>query len=53
MTNRWQSIMPSSNPKLAEDGITSAGWASFLQAVVEAGLAVDGHGPFARKARAD
>jgi len=25
-----------------EDGLTSAGWASFLQAVVEAGLAVDG-----------
>jgi putative DNA methylase len=29
----------------AKDGITSAGWASFLQAVVEAGLAVDGTWP--------
>lgn len=29
----------------AEDGITSAGWASFLQAVVDAGLAVDGTWP--------
>lgn len=28
-----------------EDGITSAGWASFLQAVVDAGLAVDGTWP--------
>jgi putative DNA methylase len=27
------------------DGITSAGWSSFLQAVVEAGLAVDGTWP--------
>jgi putative DNA methylase len=29
----------------AEDGITSSGWASFLQAVVESGLAVDGTWP--------
>lgn len=29
----------------AEDGITSPGWASFLQAVVDAGLAVDGTWP--------
>ncbi|MER9240678.1 DUF1156 domain-containing protein [Mesorhizobium sp. M0633] len=29
----------------AEEGITSAGWASFLQAVVDAGLAVDGTWP--------
>jgi len=29
----------------AEDGITSAGWASFLQAVVDAGLAVNGTWP--------
>lgn len=29
----------------ALDGITSAGWASFLQAVVDAGLAVDGTWP--------
>ena len=29
----------------AEDGVTSAGWASFLQAVVDAGLAVDGTWP--------
>ena len=29
----------------AEDGITSAGWASFLQAVVDAGLSVDGTWP--------
>ena len=28
-----------------EDGITSAGWASFLQAIVDAGLAVDGTWP--------
>ncbi|ESX54674.1 hypothetical protein X760_27780 [Mesorhizobium sp. LSHC422A00] len=27
------------------DGVTSAGWASFLQAIVEAGLAVDGTWP--------
>ena len=29
----------------AADGITSAGWASFLQAVVSAGLAIDGTWP--------
>lgn len=29
----------------AQDGITSAGWASFLQAVVDAGLAIDGTWP--------
>jgi putative DNA methylase len=29
----------------AEDGITSAGWASFLQAIVDAGLIVDGTWP--------
>lgn len=29
----------------AEDGVTSAGWASFLQAVVDAGLSVDGTWP--------
>ena len=29
----------------AEDGITSAGWASFLQAVVDAGLSIDGTWP--------
>ena len=29
----------------AQDGVTSAGWASFLQAVVDAGLAVDGTWP--------
>lgn len=31
--------------EVAQDGITSAGWASFLQAVVDAGLAVDGTWP--------
>ena len=31
--------------EIAEDGVTSAGWASFLQAVVDAGLAVDGTWP--------
>jgi putative DNA methylase len=31
--------------EVGEDGITSAGWASFLQAVVDAGLAVDGTWP--------
>ena len=30
---------------IAEDGITSAGWASFLQSVVNSGLAVDGTWP--------
>ena len=29
----------------SKDGVTSAGWASFLQAVVDAGLAVDGTWP--------
>jgi putative DNA methylase len=29
----------------AEDGVTSSGWASFLQAVVDSGLAVDGTWP--------
>jgi putative DNA methylase len=29
----------------AKDGVTSAGWASFLQAVVDAGLVVDGTWP--------
>jgi putative DNA methylase len=29
----------------AEDGVTSAGWASFLQAVIDAGLTVDGTWP--------
>jgi putative DNA methylase len=33
-----------------EDGITSAGWASFLQAVVEAGLIVDGTWPLRTEA---
>ncbi|MBX9665922.1 DUF1156 domain-containing protein [Novosphingobium sp.] len=31
--------------EVAEDGITSAGWASFLQAVVDSGLVVDGTWP--------
>jgi putative DNA methylase len=31
--------------ELAEDGIVSPGWASFLQAVLDAGLAVDGTWP--------
>jgi putative DNA methylase len=31
--------------EIGEDGITSAGWASFLQAVVDVGLAVDGTWP--------
>ena len=31
--------------ELAEEGIVSAGWASFLQAVVDAGLTVDGTWP--------
>jgi putative DNA methylase len=31
--------------ELAEEGVVSAGWASFLQAVVSAGLAVDGTWP--------
>ncbi|MFZ5619326.1 MAG: DUF1156 domain-containing protein [Pseudomonadota bacterium] len=29
----------------AKDGVTSAGWASFLQAVVDSGLAIDGTWP--------
>jgi putative DNA methylase len=33
-----------------EDGITSAGWASFLQSVVDAGLAVDGTWPIRTEA---
>ncbi len=33
-----------------EDGITSAGWASFLQAVVDAGLNVDGTWPLRTEA---
>jgi putative DNA methylase len=31
--------------EVAEDGVTSAGWASFLQAVVDAGLTLDGTWP--------
>lgn len=31
--------------EVAADGVTSAGWASFLQAVVDAGLTVDGTWP--------
>ena len=31
--------------EVAQDGITSAGWASFLQAVVDSGLVVDGTWP--------
>ncbi|MCA3160410.1 MAG: DUF1156 domain-containing protein [Burkholderiales bacterium] len=31
--------------EVAQDGITSAGWASFLQAIVDAGLVVDGTWP--------
>lgn len=31
--------------EVAEDGITSAGWASFLQAVIDSGLAIDGTWP--------
>ena len=31
--------------EIAEEGVTSAGWATFLQAVVDAGLAVDGTWP--------
>jgi putative DNA methylase len=31
--------------ELAEEGVVSAGWASFLQAVVDAGLGVDGTWP--------
>jgi putative DNA methylase len=32
--------------ELAEEGVTSAGWSSFLQAVIAAGLAIDGTWPF-------
>jgi putative DNA methylase len=31
--------------ELAKEGVTSAGWASFLQAIIDAGLAVDGTWP--------
>ncbi|MBX5282165.1 DUF1156 domain-containing protein [Rhizobium sp. NLR10a] len=31
--------------EVAQDGITSAGWASFLQAIVDAGLVIDGTWP--------
>ncbi|MBL8553711.1 MAG: hypothetical protein JNL41_05495 [Phenylobacterium sp.] len=31
--------------EMSQDGVTSAGWASFLQAVVDAGLVVDGTWP--------
>jgi putative DNA methylase len=31
--------------EVSEDGVTSAGWSSFLQAVVDAGLSVDGTWP--------
>jgi putative DNA methylase len=31
--------------EIAEDGVTSAGWASFLQAAIDSGLAVDGTWP--------
>nr|WP_303705369.1 DUF1156 domain-containing protein [Brevundimonas naejangsanensis] len=34
----------------SEDGVTSAGWASFLQAVVDAGLLVDGTWPIRSEA---
>ena len=37
----------------AEDGITSAGWASFLQAVVDAAWSLTALGRFEPKARAD
>ena len=33
--------------ELAEEGVTSAGWASFLQGVVDSGLAIDGTWPVA------
>jgi putative DNA methylase len=36
--------------EIANDGITSAGWASFLQATVDAGLAVDGTWPIRTEA---
>ena len=31
--------------EVGDEGVTSAGWASFLQAVVDAGLAIDGTWP--------
>ena len=36
--------------EVGEDGITSAGWASFLQAVVDGGLSVDGTWPIRTEA---
>jgi putative DNA methylase len=36
--------------EIAEEGVTSAGWASFLQAMVDAGLAVDGTWPMRTEA---
>ncbi len=36
--------------EVAQEGITSAGWASFLQAVVDAGLGVDGTWPIRTEA---
>jgi putative DNA methylase len=36
--------------EVADDGVTSAGWASFLQAVVDAGLGVDGTWPLRTEA---
>ena len=36
--------------EMAEDGIISPGWASFLQAVVDAGLAIDGTWPMRTEA---
>lgn len=36
--------------EVGEDGVTSAGWASFLQAAVDSGLAVDGTWPIRTEA---
>lgn len=36
--------------EIAKEGVTSAGWSSFLQAVVDAGLAVDGTWPLRTEA---
>ncbi|MEJ0019697.1 MAG: DUF1156 domain-containing protein [Acetobacteraceae bacterium] len=36
--------------EIGEDGVTSAGWASFLQAVVDSGLVVDGTWPIRTEA---
>jgi putative DNA methylase len=36
--------------EIGEDGVTSAGWASFLQGVVDSGLAVDGTWPIRTEA---